>query len=72
MTGISCRDIYAQLDQEYIEAEVRLLDDATFRGGDLRAFANITGRVMPVRMEVEYSELVQVSWKMNFKKGKSV
>jgi hypothetical protein len=49
------------LDQEYIEAEVRLLDDATFRSGDLRAFANITGRVMPVRMEVEYSELVQVS-----------
>ena len=61
MTGISCKDIYAQFDKEFFEAEIRLLDDASHKGGDANNLLTLTNmtKLIP-RVEVGYSELVQV------------
>ncbi|CAK5077373.1 unnamed protein product [Meloidogyne enterolobii] len=62
MTGISCRDIYAQFDKEFFEAEIKLLDDASHNKiGEENNFLTLTNmtKLIP-RVEVGYSELVQV------------
>nr|CAD2196224.1 unnamed protein product [Meloidogyne enterolobii] len=61
MTGISCRDIYAQFDKEFFEAEIKLLDDASHNKiGEENNFLTLTNmtKLIP-RVEVGYSELVQ-------------
>lgn len=57
MTGVSCRAIYDRIDDDYVQQEIRYVDNANMHNLDinLRNFS----RLVP-KMEVEYKELVQV------------